>query len=590
VRRRSLPLGRRVLAVAASLALLLAAAPTAVTQDDPRVGLTPGLDNAGEAGGNLELLAHLSKPDGFFNPFNAGDLSYANSDLAFSGDYAFVGSFHGFQVYDVSDPEAPELVTAYVCPGGQGDLSVYGDLLFMSVEETRAKTDCTVTPAATPLTRFRGVRIFDISDPTNPEQVALVQTCRGSHTHTLVTDPEDDSRVYVYVSGTAGVRSPEELVGCDNGGPSTANPSRWRIEVIEVPLDRPEQARVVNEVRLFREGDRIDGLQQQPPTPLHPSGSPWSPSPVTDACHDITAYPEIGLAAGACEGNGLLIDITDPANPVRVDAVADSNFTYWHSATFNNDGTKVVFTDEWGGGTVARCRPTDRPEWGANAIFDIVQTADGPRMEFASYYKLPVPQRNQENCVAHNGSLVPIPNRDVMVQAWYQGGVSVLDFTDSANPVEIAFFDRGPISGTGLVLGGLWSAYYWNGHVYGSEIARGFDVLRLLPSRYVSENELAAAATVRSDQLNAQLQEEQVWPATFTLVRANLDQVVRTGTLPANKLANVTKMIEKAEGWKDGPQRNAAKAQLRAAVNQFNTSVPSQANLAEALERLADSL
>ena len=374
------------------------------------------------------------------------------SDLAFRGDHAFVGNFNGFNVYDVSDRANPVNVTNVVCPGGQGDLSVFGNLLFMSVEESRARVDCGTNPTVG--TRFQGVRIFDISDVSNPVQVAAIQTCRGSHTHSLVDDPDDAENVYVYVSGTAGVRPASTLEGCNNNPANGENPSRWRIEVIKVPLAAPATAAVVSEPRLFTDPatGAIDGLQNAPQTPLHPSGIPWGPTPVTDACHDITTYPELGIAAGACEGNGILVDITDPENPVRISEVADPNFAYWHSATLSNDGSTVLFTDEWGGGTAARCRVTDRPEWGADAIFDV--DAAG-QMTFASYHKLPVPQTTQENCVAHNGSLIPVPGRDIMVQAWYQGGISLLDFTDSANPVEIGFFDRGPISPTGARAGRL---------------------------------------------------------------------------------------------------------------------------------------
>src|SRR5690606_2449497 len=376
--------------------------------------------------------------------------------------------------------------------------------------------------------RFQGVRVFDISDIANPVQVAAVQTCRGSHTHTLVTDPDDADNVYVYVSGTAGPRPATTMAGCNNNPASGENPSRWRIEVIEVPLAAPETAAVVSEPRLFTDPDTgaINGLQNSPPAPRHPSGGGWSPSPVTDACHDITAFPEIGLAAGACEGNGILVDITDPENPVRIDEVADPNFAYWHSATLSNDGTKVVFTDEWGGGVQPRCRDTDREEWGADAIFDIV---DG-QMQFASYHKLPVPQTTRENCVAHNGSLVPVPGRDIMVQAWYQGGISLVDFTDSANPVEIAFFDRGPISDTSLVLGGFWSAYWYDGEVYGSEIARGFDVFGLVPSEHLSAAEIAAAREVHLDEFNAQHQPRITWTPSFATTRARFDQLARTCT------------------------------------------------------------
>jgi hypothetical protein len=492
--------------------MLLGSAATASAQlpttDDPRVGLSAGLTNAGTAARGMDLVAHLDKPQGFSNPSNAGDLGFANSDMAFQGDYAFVGNFNGFNIYDISDPSNPVLRTSVVCPGGQGDLSVYGNLLFMSVEETRAKIDCTLTPMANAQTRFRGVRIFDISDISNPVQVGGVQTCRGSHTHTLVRPKNDPDHVYIYVSGTAGVRSATELAGCDSGtGP---NASRWQIEVIKVPLANPAAAAVVNTPRLFaNEAGAINGLQNSPPTPQHPSGGGWSPAPVTDACHDITVYEELDLAAGACEGNGLLIDISDPANPKRIDAVADPLFSYWHGATFSNDGKKVVFTDEWGGGTGARCRANDNLSWGANAIYEIV---DG-KLEFRSYYKLPVVQTNQENCVSHVGSLIPVPGRDLLVQGWYQGGVSVMDFTDPYHPKEVAYFDRGPISASSLVTGGYWTNYWYKGHVFGSEIARGFDVHKLTPTSDLSAAEIAAAERVAptGDRFNAQSQDSFTW-------------------------------------------------------------------------------
>jgi hypothetical protein len=525
--RRSVRSWSRLGLVAVVAVLVVSVAPSAATaqeEPDPRIGLGPGWLDAETAIRNLEHEAHHDKPPGFVDPANPGAFGFATSDMAFSGDHAFVGNFNGFNIYDISDPTAPDNVTNVVCPGGQGDLSVHGDLLFMSVEESRARVDCGTDPTVG--ARFQGVRVFDISDVANPVQVAAVQTCRGSHTHSLVVDPDDDGNVYVYVSGTTTPRPEATLAGCNNNPATGENPSRWRIEVIQVPVDAPETATVVNGPRLFTDPETgaIDGLQNAPQTPLHPSGTPWGPTPVTDACHDITTYPELGLAAGACEGNGILVDISDPANPVRIDEVANPNFAYWHSATLSNDGSTVVFTDEWGGGTGARCRETDLPEWGADAFFDVV---DG-HMQLASYYKLPVPQTTTENCVAHNGSLVPVPGRDVMAQAWYQGGISLIDFTDSANPVEIAFFDRGPISPTQLVLGGYWSAYWYNGHVYGSEIARGFDVFGLVPSEHLTEAEIAAAEEVQVDELNAQHQAPLTWEPSFAVSRARFDQLLRT--------------------------------------------------------------
>ncbi|WP_084284994.1 LVIVD repeat-containing protein [Solirubrobacter soli] len=484
---------------------------------DPRAALSAGLDNAATSAKGLDLLAHLNKPPGWFNPANPGDFAFPNSDIAFQGNYAFFGSFNGFNILDISNPAAPAIKTSVVCPGGQGDVSVYKNLLFMSVEETRAKKDCTLTPAADATTRFRGVRIFDISNIDAPVQVGQVQTCRGSHTHTLVRPKNDANNVYIYVSGTGGVRAATELAGCDGGPATGANPSQWRIEVIKVPLAAPATAAVVSEPRLFKDevSGRIDGLQNAPQTPQHPSGINWGPVPDTNSCHDITVYEKFDIAAGSCEGNGLLIDISDPANPKRIDAVADPLFAYWHGATFSNDGKKVFFTDEWGGGTAARCRATDQLSWGANAIYEIVNR----KLVFRSYYKLPVAQTTSENCVSHIPSLVPIPNRDIFVQAWYQGGASLVDFTDAAHPKEIGYFDRGPISAASLVLGGYWSTYWYNGAIYGSEIARGFDVLDLKPTADLTQAEIdfAKNRTVKAERFNAQSQDAIVWtspPAT----------------------------------------------------------------------------
>lgn len=591
------PRGRRR-ALAAAGALLLGAslmtATAAVADDDPRVDLPAGLFDAGMAASGIDLLS--STPGtGVFAP---GSI---NSDLAFTGDYAIAGSYQGFQVFDVSDPAAPALERSFVCPGGQGDVSVYGDLLFMSVEQSSGRVDCgTQGTGSSPVNpeRFRGVRIFDISDIANPVQLPGVQTCRGSHTHTLVTDPDDDENVYIYNSGTSSVRSGAELAGCENAtltkDPVTSgNPTQWRIDVIKVPLAAPEEAAVVNQPRIFADATTgaYNGLQNtlgvprgQTPTPdqVHPSGTVYSPTPNTNTCHDITAYPEIGLAAGACQGNGILLDISDPANPVRVDAVADPNFSYWHSATFNNDGTKVIFTDEWGGGSSPRCRSTDAPEWGANALFDIV---DG-KLQFASYYKLPVPQTLQENCVAHNGSIVPVPGRDIMVQAWYQGGVSIIDFTDTANPTEIAYLDRGPISAEALSLGGYWSTYWYNGSVVGNEIARGFDTLGLAVSEQMSANEIEAAGEVQLGQFNAQMQTTIVHEPSFAVARSYIDQAERDGSLSGKALTEVRKHVDQAEQLADGAAAGrAVVAQLDNAVRKSGAAVDS--NVVQGLTALS---
>src|SRR5262252_5724432 len=507
-------------------ALCLVTIAAAQSTSDPRVGLKAGLRDAGEAIKNLEKVASMPSPAGFFDPKNPGGtptpperdpnlpppdpnappdprfanfLAFANSDLAFQGTHVFMGSFHGFNTYDIERPSKPKLAASIVCPGGQGDMSVHGNLLFMSVEQTRGRLDCGTQGVATPVSaeRFRGVRIFDITDLNKPRQVAAVQTCRGSHTHTLVTDPKDRDNLYVYGSGTSSVRSGDELAGCAKE-PDDPNTALFSIDVIKVPLASPEKAAIVNRPRIFADEKTgaIGGLQKG-----GDRGPGTQPARETNQCHDITVFPEVGLAAGACSGNGILLDISDPVHPVRLDAAADKNFAYWHSATFNNDGTKVIFTDEWGGGTRPRCRATDPPNWGADAIFDIVDK----KLVFRGYYKMPAAQTETENCVAHNGSLIPVPGRDIMVQAWYQGGISVFDFTDSTKPVEIAFFDRGPIDGKELHGGGYWSAYWYNGAIYGSEIARGIDVFRLKPTEYMTQNEIDAAMLVRSEEVNTQL-------------------------------------------------------------------------------------
>src|SRR5258705_8012111 len=390
--------------------------------------------------------------------------------------------------------------------------------------------------------RFRGVRIFDISNIKSPKQVAAVQTCRGSHTHTLVVDPNDKNNVYIYVSGTSFVRQAEELPGCSGEKPDKdPDTALFRIDVIKVPVAAPQEAKVVSSPRLFidpRTG-AINGLNNGG---THGKTGAEKPAD-TNQCHDITVYSAIGLAAGACSGNGIVLDIKDPVHPKRLDAVNDPNYSYWHSASFSNDGSKVVFTDEWGGGLGARCRPNDPNKWGADAIFRLKDD----KLSMASYYKLSAAQGDTENCVAHNGSLIPVPGRDIEVQAWYQGGVSVMDFTDATHPFEIAYFDRGPIDAKMLVLGGEWSAYWYNGSIYGSEIARGLDVFELTPTKFLSQNEIDAAKSVRVSELNVQNQQKIEWPAQLIVAKAYLDQLQRSQALPANRIADLRKAIQSAE-------------------------------------------
>jgi hypothetical protein len=570
--------------------------------NDPRINLKPGLRDAGVAARGIELVSSQPRPEGFYDPKNpgglpmpgerpanatpqtpppatapqtggtpatdagpqpyapssaappgAGALDYANSDLAFSGTHMVIGNFHGFNAYDIESARSPRRLASVVCPGGQGDVSIHGNLLFMSVEQTRGRVDCGTQGVAEVASkeRFRGVRIFDISDIRNPKQVAAVQTCRGSHTHTLV--PKDKETLYVYGSGTGGVRSGEELVDCSGGDPKeNANTALFSIDVIEVPLGAPEKARVVNRPRIFAD-EKTGSIAGLWPGGDHGPGTQRTST--TNQCHDITVYPEVGLAAGACSGNGILLDISDPASPKRLDAVFDKNFAYWHSASFNNDGSKVIFTDEWGGGTRPRCRKEDLLNWGANAIFDI-----GPdkKMTFAGYYKMPAPQTETENCVAHNGSLIPVPGRDIMVQGWYQGGISVFDFTDSKNPVEIAYFDRGPLDAKNLIIGGYWSAYWYNGNIYGAEISRGVDIFRLVPTQHLTQNEIDAAVQVRQTEFNAQNQPRIKWPATSIVARAYLDQLGRTNAIAPERARSVRDALSKVDELRTGKERDAA--------------------------------
>ena len=596
--------------------------------NDPRANLKPGMFDAGETAMSMNHVGFLKKPTAFTISNSDPDspevqktlaqlgvntskmpkemrpvvaqLAFANSDFAFGGTTLFQGNFYGLTFYDISDPHKISLLTTLVCPGGQGDVSVYGHLLFMSVEMPNGRLDCgtqgfpappapppaetkpadtnksetaranaidgaqgKTNPEAKPKTeeeqeaeararrpapnpeRFRGVRIFDITDLKNPKQVAAVQTCRGSHTHTLVLDPNDHDNVYVYVSGTSFVRQPEELAGCSDEKPSKdPNTALFRIDVIKVPIATPQDAKIVSSPRVFIDSHSgaINGLNnggahgKAPDAPLEKVAD-------TNQCHDITAYSAMGLAAGACSGNGILLDIHDPVHPKRIDAVNDSNYSYWHSATFSNDGSKVVFTDEWGGGMQPRCRPSDPLKWGADAIFNLHDN----KLQFANYYKMPAAQGATENCVAHNGSLVPVPGRDIEVQAWYQGGISVVDFTDPMHPFEIGYFDRGAIDPKNLVLGGDWSAYWYNGYIYGSEIARGLDVFQLTPGKFLTQNEIDAANQIHLPELNVQNQQQIIWPNTLLTARAYLDQAARKQSLPAVEIAKLNRAIADAD-------------------------------------------
>ncbi len=601
----------------------------AAPSPDPRVGLRAGLHDAAEATWNVRVVSR-TQPQGKF-------IGSTNSDLAFNGNYAIQGSYNGYQVWDISNPAKPTLAIGYYCPASQSDVSTYRNLLFVSGEGNTGRLDCSDVGVRDTVSkdRLRGIRIFDITDMKAPKYVGNVQTCRGSHTHTVLEDPKDKENIYIYVSGSAGVRSPNELPGCVHEAPG-ANPNSalFRIEVIKVPLAHPEQAAIVSSPRIFNDltapivhaearedieaakkeaadarakgmftvylfgqervlppqfskpmldsvtashgrtvATKADSAELQAALPammakrFGEGDSGPGPKPGPTQCHDITVYPAIGLAGGACEGYGLLLDISNPTGPSRIGAVADSNFSYWHSATFNNDGTKVLFSDEWGGGGQAKCRASDRKEWGADAIFTLVNG----KMQFQSYYKMMAPQTVNENCVAHNGSLIPIPGRDVMVQSWYQGGISIFDWTDPRNAHEIAYFDRGPVDSTRMGNGGTWSVYWYNGVMVSSEIARGLDILELTPSAHISQNEIDAAKTVKFTHLNAQGQPKLVWPPSFALARAYVDQLERSKGLTDARISAVRKALESAEKA-DGAARTNALGLLAAQLGSDATS------------------
>ena len=595
---------------------------TARPGTDPRIGLRAGLHNAAEAVWNMRVISRTPPSEKF--------VGVTNSDLAFRGNLVFQGNYNGFQVWDISNPAQPVLKIGFHCPASQSDVSVYRNLLFVSGEGQSGRLDCGAQGVHDSVShhRLRGIRIFDATDIMAPKYVGNVQTCRGSHTHTVVEDPNDKDNVYIYVSGSAGVRSPSELPGCSRLTPDEdPNSALFRIEVIQVPLANPAQARIVTSPRIFQDlteapvhgepaediaaaaraaaahrarggytakvrdmefslpsgfiNPMLDSIVKArggtgAPTAqdsaalraglqgivdrmvnADPPGTKNGIRPGPTQCHDITVYPAIGLAGGACGGYGLLLDIRDVKNPRRIAAAADSNFSYWHSATFNNDGTKILFSDEWGGGGGAKCRATDKMEWGADAIF----TLQGSNMTFQSYYKMPAAQTVNENCVAHNGSLIPVPGRDIMVQAWYQGGISVFDWTDGARPKEIAFFDRGPVDSTRMGNGGSWSAYWYNGVIVSSEISRGLDILELTPSAMLSQNEIDAAKLVRLEYFNAQGQPKITWPAHPAVARAYLDQLARSNGLAAEKIASARAALDRAVGM-SGQQRRDALTQL----------------------------
>ena len=594
--------------------------------DDPRAGLKPGVYDAGIAILNMELTASLKKPTGFFDPENPLErgvvdpdeeeensdsqeersiesiassqrypmLSFSNTDMAFTEDMLVAGSYHGFNIYRLEEDGFPNLITSVVCPGGQGDVSVVGDLLIMSVQDTRGRLDCGlegVDPEPND-ERFRGIRLFDISNPEMPVQVGAVQTCRGSHTHSVVEGPTSDGKIIVFNSGTSSIRDQEEMGDCFEDIPGDDRTALFRIDVIEIPIDDPSNSKIIDSPTVFADLETgvIAGLWRG-----GDHGDETQETEITDQCHDITVFPSASLAAGACSGNGILFDITDPTKPRRIDDVTDTGFAYWHSATFNNDGTKVLFTDEWGGGGRARCRAWDPMNWGANAIYDIVEG----KLEFRSHFKMPAPQKETENCVAHNGAIIPVPGRDIFVQAWYQGGISIIDFTDSSNPVEIAYFDRGPILEDELITGGFWSVYYYEGTIYGTEITRGLDVFKLLPSEFLSANEIKAAELaypkIGSKRLfNPQQQIPMAWPSDPAVALSYVDQLERMGAIENNDVENIRSLLlsyddAMSKGGNNRLSRKISSISLED-IGRENNAFMIQALLKENLKEISEKL
>ncbi len=578
---------RRMCALAALSLTIVSTldAQTYPTGKDARNGLKSGVLDAGVASEGMKLVSFTPKSAEFDS---TRGLTFVNSDLAFRGNYVYQGNFAGFSIWDVSNPAKPVKAAAVSCITSQGDPSIYGNLLFLSAEGGGNRNDCGKGGVQDPKDHMAGVRIFDVSDPRHPKLVTNVQTCKGSHTHTIVPSKKDKGVIYIFVSGSGAPRPETEVAGCKAGtDPADPTNSLFRLDVIKVPLATPEKSEVVTGARIFtgmepaprragagagrggrgRGGDTTGAPAPPPPPPTGPRN-----------CHDVSVYPEKNLLAGACGSYGILVDISNPEKPVRLDAVADTNFSLWHTAVFSNDGNKVVFTDEWGGGTSPMCQANSMLEMGGNTTLTITKDK---KLKQGAYFKIPTAQTAQENCVSHNGSLVPVPGRDIMVQGWYQGGVDVIDFTDPNKPFEIAFFDRGPIDAPPLVdagppgaaraapargtIGGSWGAYYYNGLIFSSELARGMDIIELTPSDKLSANEIAAAKLIKLDQFNPQSQPKIVWPAAFPVVRSYLDQLVRNNGLAAARTTAIGSALNAAEA-QTGAARRASLNKLAAEV------------------------
>ena len=578
------------LLLASAVLPTMASAQTYPTTADPRSGLKPGRFDAGIAISNMKQVSFVRKPAAFDS---AVGLKFINSDLAFGTHYVYQANFAGFTIWDIADPRNPQMVSVTKCITSQGDPTIVGRLLFLSAEGAGNRNDCADGGVQDPKDHMAGVRIFDVSDPKAPKLVRNVQTCKGSHTHTLVPSPTDPRTVYLYVSGQQAARPETELAGCKNGtDPADPTNSLFQLDIIKVPLDHPERAQVIPGARIFTGLDGRAECKQfcAPPDPrmqeylrTHPADPAMPTGPRN--CHDVTAYPAMNLLAASCSTHSIVVDISNPEKPIRLDALTDTNnFQGRHTAAFSNDGQKLIQTDEWGGGTGPMCQASSMIELGGNTVI----TLDAKKKQTQrAYFKLPSAQSAEENCVSHNGGIIPVPGRDLYVQGWYQGGVDIMDFTNPDSAFEIGYFDRGSINppklidgpqpppgspearGGGNTIGGSWGAYYWNGLIISSELDRGMDILELTPSAQLSANEIAAAKLVRFVDYNPQSQPKITWPPAFVVVRSYLDQLVRNGGLAPERTTAIASALDAAES-RTGAARATA---LNALAKRVDTDV-----------------
>ncbi|MBL0940374.1 MAG: hypothetical protein IBJ03_15875 [Gemmatimonadaceae bacterium] len=573
------------LLAATVVAPALMSAQTFPSSKDPRSTLKPGRFDAEIAISNMRHVSFSPKPAAFDT---ARGLTFINSDLAFGTHYVYQANFAGFTIWDIKDPAKPVVMAAVRCTTSQGDPTIYGHLLFLSAEGAGNRKDCGDGGVKDPKDHMAGIRIFDVSNPREPKLVKNVETCKGSHTHTLVPSPTDKNIIYLYVSGQQGARSEASMPGCKNGNdPKDPTNSLYQLDIVKVYLNAPEKSVVIPGARIFNDlgGAGECARYCLPPNPnrgTRPQPAENMPEGPRN-CHDVTAYPEMNMLLASCSTHSILVDIKNPEKPFRINAMMDTNnFQGRHTAAFSNDAKKLIQTEEWGGGTGPMCQASSMQQLGGNTIISLDAQK---RQTQRAYFKLPSAQAAEENCVAHNGGIIPVPGRDLYVQGWYQGGVNIMDFTDADNAFEIGYFDRGSINpprpvdvpaaaaaaaagvrGGGNTIGGSWGAYYWNGLIFSSELDRGMDILELTPSPQLSANEIAAAKLVRYEQFNPQSQPKYVWPAAFVVVRSYLDQLVRNQGLAADRTTAIDQALDVAE-MKTGLARGQALTALALQVD-----------------------